>query len=86
MFLFGFYKAVGVLLIFKVKVNLLPRFTWFLSGIRIQKIQCIKYVSTRFLFGFYKAVGVLLIFKIKVNLQPGLTWFLSGLGSRKYNA
>ena len=36
--MFGFYKAVGVLIIFKVKVNLLPGFTWFLSGIRIQII------------------------------------------------
>ena len=33
----GFYKAVVDLQIVKVKVNLLPSPTWFLSGIWIQK-------------------------------------------------
>ena len=83
MFLFGFYKAVGVLLIFKLKVNLLTALFSFLSGISIQKIKC----KNMFLLGSYlvfcNAVGVLLIFKIKVNLLPGLTWFLSGIRIQK---
>ena len=59
MFLCGFYKAVGVLLIFKIKVNLLTALFSFLSDISNQKLKCKNIFLPRSYFLFCKAVCVL---------------------------